>query len=141
MSCALFPRSQARQLAICGCAPSPPPMLPSLIECDHIYSAPKISPLPARRCSEACSALKLLFAVLPLFVDAAEIRQWTRFRNRIDVVNILAREEMDPRTADVSDLTDRAAAQLALDGQAPLNRVQITAIPLERSGRDADVSG
>src|SRR4051812_18500513 len=31
-SCALSPRSHARQVAICGCAPSPPPRLPSLME-------------------------------------------------------------------------------------------------------------
>src|SRR5687767_10703197 len=64
ISCGLLPRSQARQVAICGCDPSPPPMLLSLMECDHIYSVPHVTPRPTRRCRDSCSALKLLLPSL-----------------------------------------------------------------------------
>ena len=92
--CGLLPRSQARHSAIWGCVPSPPPMLLSLMECDHMYSVPQSRPRATRRCRETCSALKLLLPNAVLLVHATEIRQRAYLGDRIEVVDVCARRNL-----------------------------------------------
>src|SRR5881628_1137959 len=85
--------------------------------------------------------MEVALAVLPFFVHAAERRKRPHLCHRIDVIDILAREKLDPGAADVSDLANEADRQLPLYGKAPLSAVQVAAIPLQRARRHAHVAG